>query len=106
MREIQILKMKDKIIITKIRIEHRHQLPFLSQDSQEDNVHLRLKQLADQEMLVIWEYNICKIMVLKKLYRDKQQATASKKHLHMKHLFLEKNWKNGELNFGVSKIFS
>ena len=106
MREIQILKMKDKIIITKIRIEHRHLLLFLFQDSQEDNVHPKLKQLADQEMLVIWEYNICKIMVLKKLYRDKRQATASKKHQPMKHLFQETNWKNGELNFGVSYILS
>jgi hypothetical protein len=42
--------------------------------------------------------------MLKKSFKDRQQVKGLKELLHTRHLYPNTNFRNGEKNFGVSKI--
>ena len=100
-----------RILSTKIKIQqtiiYRDNKLLGQQDSQEaqDLVKvLRIIQWYSKllEAMDNLEYNICRIMASKKLFKDRLQVKELKRPLLMKHQCQKINSNNGEKSSGVS----
>lgn len=89
---------KIKIIIIKAKLG-----PFKIDQEEQDLHKLSLHKTTHNKMESI-EFNIFKIIMLKKSFKDRQQVKGLKELLHTRHLCPNTNFRNGEKNFGVSKI--